>query len=365
LKTLAELQAQCAALGITPRNGQSQKETYIAALRDYYWRRNYPQEPLPVQIHPMLLADWEDLPEEQAAQVEQDDNGWIVQPKFDGVRALLHVTRQGIRITGRCISDVTFRLGEFQENLPHLGTGWEGLAGTVLDGELVSPAAVIDTGKTRTAHALQATVAVLATSPENARYFQDRHGAWLAFHAFDILQHEGEEVTRCPLRDRLQLLEESLHAVHNPHVKAVPTFSIIKATLHASVLDEGGEGTVWKQLDQPYEPGRRVKHWVKRKKTLQIEGFVSGFKPGTPGKGNGNLVGAVEFSGVDTETGAVRPVGWVSGWDDSTRLDLTVLDVEGRPQLNPRYLDRRALLCGQEWSAKSRRLRSARLVRWL
>jgi len=46
----------------------------------------------------------------------------------------------------------------------------------------------------------------------------------------------------------------------------------------------------------------RVKHWIKRKKTLQIEGFVSGFKPGTPGKGNGSLVGAVEFSAVDPGT---------------------------------------------------------------
>ena len=54
--------------------------------------------------------------------------------------------------------------------------------------ELVCPRAVLDTGATTTAHPLQAAMAVLATSPVAARRLQERHNAWLRFHAFDVLR---------------------------------------------------------------------------------------------------------------------------------------------------------------------------------
>ena len=64
-----------------------------------------------------------------------------IQEKKDGVRALLHAERHGIRVTGRSRSETSFRLSEYQENLPHLAGGLETLAGTTFDGELVCPAA--------------------------------------------------------------------------------------------------------------------------------------------------------------------------------------------------------------------------------
>jgi ATP-dependent DNA ligase len=363
MKTLGELQALCGRLGVAVQsNGRSCKEMYIAALRDHLWRQEHPDEPLPEQILPMLLGDWADLDEDEACRLEEDENGWVVQPKMDGVRTLLHVSARGIRITGRCVSEVTFRLSEFQANLPHLTTGWEELAGTILDGELVCPATTINTGKTVTANPLQAVVAIVATSSQNASDIQQRHNAWVTFHPFDILRLRGQDLTGLPLRERLSLLEAI--PMGNSHVHRVPTYAAIKPVLHATLLSEGAEGTVWKHLDRPYEPGRRVKHWIKRKGTVQLEAFVSGFKPGTPGKGHESLVGAVEFS-VPDAAGNHRPVGWVSSWPDDIRQDMTTCDEEGQPKLAPSYLGRRAVLIGQDWSAKSRRLRSARLLRWV
>src|SRR6202034_4237597 len=114
MKTLAELQAECAALGISILSkGRPGKEAYLVALREHHWHRDYPGRPLPPQIMPMLLADWADLKPEQAKEIEQDGSGWIVQPKLDGVRALLQVEETGVRITSRCVSEVTYRLSEF------------------------------------------------------------------------------------------------------------------------------------------------------------------------------------------------------------------------------------------------------------
>ena len=86
----------------------------------------------------------------------------------------------------------------------------------------------------------------------------------------------------------------------------VPVFTIGRIDLHRRILASGGEGTVWKRLDQSYEPGRRVTHWLKRKRETTVEAFVTGSKPGTPGHGHADLVGAVEFWPAFVEQ-ALRP----------------------------------------------------------
>jgi ATP-dependent DNA ligase len=320
MKTLAELQAECAALGLTVagNRGRASKEPYIAALRDHHWRRDHPDEPLPTQTAPMLLGNWADLDLDDARRIEQDEPGWIVQPKLDGVRALLHVEADRVRITSRCVSEVTYRLGEFQDNLPHLTTGLSALDGTILDGELVFPGSSLDTGRTVAQHPLQAVIAILSTSPDQARQFQSRPEHRLRFHAFDILSFRGSDLTRLPLRDRLDSLAWAIAAADNPYLEPVPSFAIGRLEIHRRILETGGEGTVWKRLDQPYESGRRVGHWLKRKRETTIEAFVTGFKPGTPGHGNENQVGALEFSIRQTD-GPIRSIAWVSAWSDSER----------------------------------------------
>jgi len=365
LKTLAELQQECTALGITvPTQGRADKSPYIVALRDHHWQKDYPGEPLPSQVSPMLLGNWSDFDPEQARLIEHDGPGWIVQPKLDGVRALLHVEGNRVRITSRCVSEVTYRLGEFQDNLPHLTNRLSGLGDTVLDGELVFPGSFLDTGRTVARHPLQAAMAILSTSPEQALRLQARPEDRLRFHAFDILKFRDFDLTPLPLRNRLDFLAQAVSAADNPYLKPVPVFTIGRLAIHRRILDAGGEGTVWKSLDQPYEPGRRVGHWLKRKRETTIESFVTGFKPGTPGHGHQDLVGALEFSTRHTDE-SVRLVAWVSAWSDHERRAMTWSDRPNTPLLNPSYLGRRALVTGQDEAAKSGRLRHARLQRWL
>ena len=365
LKNLSELQYECATLGINvPTQGRPSKEPYIVALQAHHWQESQPDQPLPPQVHPMLLSNWADLDPEEARRIEDDGPGWVVSPKLDGVRALLHVEDSQVRITSRCVSEVNYRLGEFQVNLPHLTTGLDRLDGTVLDGELVFPASMLDTGRAIARHPLQAVTAILSTSPEQAKRLQSSPEQRVRFHAFDILKSNGTEVTSRPLRDRLDFLAKAIDAADNPYLETVPIFTIGRLDIHRRILESGGEGTVWKQLDQPYEPGRRVGHWIKRKRETTIEAIVTGFKPGTPGHGHETLVGALEFGTCQTD-GSIRPIAWVSAWSDPERSAMSQFDSSDFPTLNPAYLNRRALIAGQDESARSGRLRHARLRRWL
>ncbi len=126
----------------------------------------------------------------------------------------------------------------------------------------------------------------------------------------------------------------------------------------------GGEGTVWKCLDEPYEPGRRVKHWLKRKRSLEIAAFVSGYKLGNANAGNRDLIGALEFS-VRQEDGSSKPIAWVSSWSDAERRTMTFASEEGTPSLNPSYFQRPAIVSGLDIAGRSQRLRHARFVRWI
>lgn len=365
MKNLAELQAECISLGLSvPLHGRASKEPFITALQRHHWEREHPGRALPRQIMPMLLEDWDDLDERQSQELEEDHHAWIVQQKHDGVRALVHVHRDGIRITGRCISEVSYRLTEHQDNLPHLLKGWEGLEGTILDGELVCPVTQVNTGSTTTTSPLQAAVAVLAASPEKADHIQRTNEAHLAIRVFDILEFRGDDVTRLPLTERLHRLEDAVGRIPNPHIELVPSFVVGKKAIHDSIISAGGEGTVWKRSDSRYEPGKRVSHWIKRKRGLEVEAFVTGFKLGSPDRGHSHLVGAIEFS-VQDANGSIRPVAWISGWSDHDRDVMTWKNPEGTPTLNPTFFGRPAVVVGQDEAGKSRRIRHARIKNWL
>lgn len=365
MKNLKELQARCNSLGISvDAKGRASKEPYIAALRNYHWQCEHPGEPLPEQIEPMLLGDWNDLPENEAEAIEQDHHAWCIQPKMDGVRVLVHAGRDGVRITGRNASEVTYRLTEHQENLRHLVAALAPAEGCILDGELVCPVSQVNTGSTITNNALQAAVAILATTPENAEKIQVQGAAFLELHLFDVLRFKGTDVIHRPLHERLSIVDRLVQTLENQYIKAVPTGIVGKRAIHDRVLQMDGEGTVWKRLDRPYQPGSRVRHWLKRKRGIEIEAFVSGFKNGSEDGGHRELVGAVEFSVHDPD-GARRSVAWVSGWSDEERRKMT-FQAKGRGiQLNPDYLGRRAIVVGQDESARSHRLRHARLKHWV
>jgi hypothetical protein len=93
-----------------------------------------------------------------------------------------------------------------------------------------------------------------------------------------------------------------------------------------------------------------------------VEAIVSGFKPGS--NGHADLVGAVEFS-IRQSDGSSVPVAWVTGWTDAERKRMTQLDANGKVILSSPYMGRRAVIEGYDFSAKSRRIRHAKIQRWV
>lgn len=80
------------------------------------------------------------------------------------------------------------------------------------------------------------------------------------FVAFDLIEHNGQDVSRMPLRDRKGLLAGI--ALTCPWMEKIETAydTQAKRAMIARVKAEGGEGIVAKRLDAPYTGGRSTDH---------------------------------------------------------------------------------------------------------
>lgn len=232
-----------------------------------------------------------------------------------------------------------------------------------LTGTSVSGSA-LDTGRTVARHPLQATTVILSASPDHARRMQGPTG-------------------KSPPVPRLRRPEAPGNRRHGPATPETPgnlrpshrrrrssrpgtrPDSRRRQTRRPPRHPRGRWGGDDLEVpDQPYEPGRRFIHGLKRERETVIEAVVIGSRPKTPRLGNEHPIGAVEF-GVREPDGSVRSIAWVSAWTDLERRAMTRTDRDGSPILNPDHLGRRALIVGQDEAARSRRLRHARLENWL
>jgi DNA ligase 1 len=84
----------------------------------------------------------------------------------------------------------------------------------------------------------------------------------LSFVVFDVLQYEGEPVTKIPLLERKQLLEEII-----PHdtslITKVKYIEGNGAIFFDLIQSQGLEGIVLKRKDSRYEIGKRSQSWLK------------------------------------------------------------------------------------------------------
>nr|WP_317853540.1 RNA ligase family protein [Neobacillus sp. Marseille-Q6967] len=95
-----------------------------------------------------------------------------------------------------------------------------------------------------------------------SRFMSYRDKTPVTFVAFDVIQHEGESVTKLPLLDRKELLADII-PTDSPilaktqfiegHGEAY--FDVIKA--------QDLEGIVLKRKDSSYEVGKRSQSWLK------------------------------------------------------------------------------------------------------
>jgi bifunctional non-homologous end joining protein LigD len=198
--------------------------------------------------------------------------GWAYELKWDGVRALVDVSPDGLKIISRRGNEVT-------PAYPELAGITAVCPDMLLDGEVVA----FREGRPSFA-TLQSRMHV--RSAAQARRLAAHTP--VMFLAFDVLRLYGVDLTARPYTERRATLERL--GVDGPHWTVPPVFDDGPATLAAA--DQNGlEGVVAKRLTAPYRPGTRSTDWVKVRRAHRQEFVVGGWEAGEGGRAGG--VGAL------------------------------------------------------------------------
>jgi ATP-dependent DNA ligase len=347
MKKLCELIQECREKGISiPEEKGLSKEALVRKLAEYHLQNDPRGTPPLEQITPQLAKDIRDLPEVERKEVLKS-NKFACGEKINGVRGILHIRPEGVRITSRNRCAGTHLMNELSDNLPHLRTldlgSWEG---SVFDGELYLQKEFVSLDAKATA--LEATTALLHCDPSRAKEFQDRNGA-ICYHIFDVLQAKKEDVTSLPLRERIKRLTEfRCFAQVKGYGELIDFETLVfsdKEEYLMAVLEAGGEGVIFKDLDAPYSSGSRPRSWLKVKRNSIVDAIIIGFDRGKEWDKRG-LIGSVEL-GVFDEGGNLRSIGRVCSFPLQKRIEMTEI-VEGSPALKKEFLGTIVECCFQD-----------------
>ena len=223
-----------------------------------------------IRVEPMLAEGTPALP---------DGPGWLFEPKYDGMRALVYVASGGVSLLSRRGHSQTLQFPEIVEPLRALraAVGRD----FVLDGEVVAAVSDGFAGF----QMLQSRIGVL--QPFKIRMLALRNPAALV--AFDVLEVGGHALLARPLAERREVLEALLSGAGGglrlAHQGA--DGRVILARARAELW----EGVVAKRADSRYLPGQRGASWLKYKDTRRQEFVVAGFTESeAPGRSFAALV---------------------------------------------------------------------------
>ncbi len=183
---------------------------------------------------------------------------WLVEHKYDGIRAQAHVTPGRISLFSRTLNDVA-------ASYPEIVAALRAVPGSfALDGEIVA----VRDGRVLPFRYLQARLQRKEVAPELLREVP------VQYVAFDALARDDEFLLDRPLAERRAQLAE-LFASTSDTLVAAP-WSALEEGAAPEVVHErfeasrlaGNEGLVFKRSDSPYTPGRRGKSWLKLKREL-------------------------------------------------------------------------------------------------
>nr|WP_206537700.1 hypothetical protein [Ilumatobacter nonamiensis] len=200
--------------------------------------------------------------------------------KLDGARVQAHRRDGEVRLFTRNLNDVTARLGEVAESVAAMPGG-----DLVLDGEAMG---VLDDG-----------------SP---RAFQDSMRATTSLDAFffDVLVADGQSVHDEPLTLRREVLAATVP--QRSRLPSIVTADVAEAEAFlGGAIDAGHEGVMIKDLDEPYEAGRRGTGWRKVKPVYTFDLVVLAVEWGS-GRRRGFLSN-IHLGARDPESGGFVMVG--------------------------------------------------------
>ncbi len=189
-------------------------------------------------------------------------NAWFHEIKFDGYRALIAASGDRVTVYTRSGLDWTDKFAPLVRHLAALN-----LPVCLIDGEIVA----YDKAGNPDFSALQAVL-------KRGHGAQDENTA-LSFHAFDLLELDGENLTALPNIERKERLEALLAAAQPPIHVADHVIGAGERLL-AAMCAAGQEGVISKRIDGRYV-GKRSRNWLKIKCTLRQEFVIVGWRKST------------------------------------------------------------------------------------
>jgi DNA ligase 1 len=204
---------------------------------------------------------------------------YIHQVKFDGFRCLLHYDSGNIQLFTRHQNNCT---KQFPEIKPVLKANT-----AILDGEMI----VLDD------NAKPCFESVMKRFQTISQFNIDHLAVTLPAHfvAFDIIYLNGKDLTKLPLAQRLELLEQIV--VSSNSISVCPT-SMDGQALFDSVKRLGLGGCCSKALDSTYQLDTRSSDWLKVKNYLYETVTITGIRKKEFGWSiakDGKYLGVMEF----------------------------------------------------------------------
>jgi ATP-dependent DNA ligase len=179
---------------------------------------------------------------------------FLVEDKFDGIRAQAHVENGRVAIYSRTMDEITHRFPELVEPLRSLKTS------VIIDGEIVpaSDDAILPFSELqkRLGRKTVATQLLIAVP--------------VVLVAYDLLYASGKVLIDEPLAERRRILSELVPRSGPLRLSEGKVFG------EASLLDDefdaargrGNEGLMIKSPASSYKPGRRGREWLKLKRAI-------------------------------------------------------------------------------------------------
>ncbi len=203
---------------------------------------------------------------------------FVVEDKYDGIRAQAHIDGDHVRLYSRTLDEIT-------EGYPDVVMGLRGLGqGLVLDGELLA----VDPVQPRRARPFVTLQRRLGRKSPSAALLAEVPAA---FVAYDILAASTTLVIESAWRDRRSMLESLSWRFDSAFMAPYSMVSteIEVETAFDAARGSGNEGIIAKDPGSPYTPGRRGKTWIKLKRPLAtLDVVVTGVERGH-GRRNGVL----------------------------------------------------------------------------
>ena len=244
--------------------------------------------------------------DESHANLLMFDPKYVAQEKLDGMRAIIHITKDGLRIFSRNAGvENPEKPLEKTQSLPSIAKlTFPELIGTVLDAEILGD------GKTS------------AELAGDIHRKESVESSTSTLNVFDILALCGKDLRNETLSVRLGELDRITPQLESNLIR-VPPYAYTtkeKKALKESIEAKNGEGLMFKNLDAVYvSGGRPSKNWYKMKKSASFDCVVIGFTEGNGKYANG--IGAVIFG--QFVGGVLTEIGQTSGMSDSIRKDMS------------------------------------------